>query len=160
MKCLAALITALLILAATTSQAQAVVTTYRFSGVLPDDVVITGDMVSQVAKGETWMADVLVDLSATGATVEGFTLYEDTALSAEVVFSGGYSDTLSRGSNSVFFMGVYNNYPVSGTSYVQDGVAASLLASSSGAGLVLGVLTEDLNAMATDALPTFPTSFN
>jgi len=143
-------LTILGLLFAATSVARAD-TTYRISGTLPDDVTITGDMVGQVAIGESWSAMVTLDKTTTDNVAESdFGSYVGAVLQANLRFSGGYSTSLQP----VFLISdvfVFDNF------FGVDGVFADIQRIDTNESLGAGVTTQILGTLSSDSLPEFGT---
>ena len=148
---MAVAVTVLLVI--TTGHARADLAMYRFSGVLPADVTIDGDMFGKAAAGETWTVNVQVDLSIPDSVSDStLGIYYDAALAADIVFSGGYSDSVTGPFSIPTFIEVYDNVNQ------RDGVLALLAESSSG--LMVAVGNRDLATLTSDLLPVYLTSFS
>ena len=134
-------------------QARAEFAEYRFSGVLPDSVNITGDMIGKVSAGDSWTANIEVDLDSPDSNSDSkIGSYDDMTLKAEIVFSSGYKDS--------FLPGAIDSLNINDDQNGYDKIDL-LMWDMNNSGRVLWVIvaTTDLSALSSDDLPTFPTSF-
>ncbi len=161
-------IVALAVLVLTSGQSRADLI-YKYSGVLPTDVTITGDMIGQVAAGESWVALVTVDSSIEDLTPNKPTLgyYPSAGLNVRLRFSGGYEAYIDGpgqrvGSSGNPNIGVGDNFqtgedPPDG---YWDGVVAVVVDRFQTSEYVsLVVQTIDTSTLSSVALPLHPTTF-